>query len=125
MEYDPNVPAEQAASGGDLLAHYQAPLVHQNDVFMEFKTGPFTDPDHWNSQTWHEKRLHWEADTLVEKWDFASDWKPEPNGPGIGRSSGDRFCLGGWEPVFHGAVAGAFVYVPGAGGTIFKFDKGT
>jgi hypothetical protein len=44
--YDPNVPAEQAASGGDLLAHYQAPLLHGNDVFMEFKTGPFTDPDH-------------------------------------------------------------------------------
>lgn len=40
--YDPNVPAEQAASGGDLLAHYQAPLVHQNDVFMEAKSGPFT-----------------------------------------------------------------------------------
>src|SRR5215472_19369877 len=38
--YDPNVPAEQEASGGDLLAHYQAPLIHQNDVFMEFKTGP-------------------------------------------------------------------------------------
>src|SRR5262249_61802036 len=37
--YDPNVPDEQAASGGDLLAHYQAPLINQNDVVTEFKTG--------------------------------------------------------------------------------------
>lgn len=125
LQYDPNVPAEQDASGGDLLAHYQAPLVHQNDVFMEFKSGPFSDPDHWNSQTWHEKRLHWEGGTLVEKWDFATDWKPEPNGPGNGQSSKqDRLGLGGWEPVFHAVLANGFVYVPGAGGTIFKLDQG-
>ena len=123
--YDPNVPAEQAASGGDLLAHYQAPLIHQNDVFMEFKTGPFTDPDSWNSQTWHEKRLHWQDGSLVERWDFASDWKPEPNGPGNGQSSKqDRLGLGGWEPVFHAVLANDFIYVPGAGGTIFKLDQG-
>jgi hypothetical protein len=121
---DPNVPAEQAASGGDLLAHYQPALLHQLDVFLEFKTGPFTDPDHWSSQIWHEKRLHWEAGSLVEKWDFASDWKPEPNGPGSGRSSGERFGLGGWEPVFHGVLANGFVYVPGFGGTIFKLNQG-
>ncbi len=84
IQYDANVPAELAASGGDLLAHYQAPLVHENDVFMEFKTGPISDPDHWNSQTWHEKRFHWEAGGLVQKWDYATDWKPEPNGPGNG-----------------------------------------
>src|SRR5262249_50225330 len=82
VQFDPNVPAEQAASGSDLLAHYQASLVHELDAFMEFKSGPFTDPDHWSSQTWHEKRFHWENGTLVQKWDFASDWKPEPNGPG-------------------------------------------
>ncbi len=123
--YDPNVPAEQAASGGDLLAHYQAPLLHENDVFMEFKTGPFTNPDHWASQTWHEKRLHWEGGQLVQKWDFASDWKPEPNGPGNGQSSKlDRLGLGGWEPVFHAVLANGHVYVAGAGGTIFKLNMG-
>ena len=123
--YDPNVSDEQAASGGSLLAHYQAPLIHQNDVFMEFKTGPFTDPDHWNSQTWHEKRLHWQGGELVEKWDFATDWKPEPNGPDNGQSSKlDHLGLGGWEPVFHGVMANGSVYVPGAGGTIFKLEQG-
>src|SRR5437867_2683861 len=37
--YDPFVPAEQKATFGDLLAHYQAPLLDGNDVFMEVKTG--------------------------------------------------------------------------------------
>lgn len=87
IQFDPNVPAEQAASGGDLLAHYQAPLVDGQNVFMEFKSGPFTDPDHWNSQTWHEKRFRWQDGALIQNWDFAADWKPEPNGPDNGQSS--------------------------------------
>jgi hypothetical protein len=125
IQYDPNVPAEQAASGGELLAHYQAPLVHEQDVFMEFKSGPFTDPDHWDSQTWHEKRFHWQGGALVLKWDYATDWKPEPNGPGNGQGSiQDRLGFGGWEPVFHAVLANGFVYVPGAGGTIVKLDQG-
>src|SRR5215471_20787976 len=125
--YDPNVPAEQAASGGDLLAHYQAPLLHGNDVFMEFKSGPFTDPDHWNTQTWHERRFHWEGSPaqLVQKWDFATDWKPEPNGPDNGQSSKqDRLGLGGWEPVFHAVLANDFIYVPSVNGTIVKLATG-
>ncbi len=129
---NPFVPAEQAEQGGDLLAHYQAPLAVGNDVFMEFETGrwvpcsppgsgnpPAGEPacgvDSWNLKIWNEKRLHWEAGQLVEKWNFASDWKPEPDGG----------ALGGWEPVFHAAVAGDFVYVPGAGGTIFQLDRGS
>jgi hypothetical protein len=125
IRYDPNVPAEQAASGGDLLAHYQAPLVHENDVFMEFKSEPFTDPDSWSSQIWHEKRFHWENGNLVEKWDFATGWKPEPNGPGNGQlSKRDRLGLGGWEPVFHAVLANGFVYVPDASGSIVKLNQG-
>src|SRR5262249_28855022 len=53
--------------------------------------------------------------TLETRWTFASDWKPEPfsfssHGPN-------------WEPVFHAALAGRFVYVPGFGGTIFRLAK--
>jgi hypothetical protein len=92
---------------------------------MEFKTGPFKTPDNWDSQTWHEKRLDWGPQgKLLTTWNFVSDWKPEPNGPGNGQSSKrDRLGLGGWEPVFHGALANGFVYVPGAGGTIFKLNQ--
>src|SRR5215472_4295763 len=57
--YDPLVPQEQAVNGGELLAHYQVPLVDGEDVFMAFKTGDYSNP--FNSQVWHEKRLHWEA----------------------------------------------------------------
>jgi hypothetical protein len=119
---DPFVPQEQADQDGELLAHYPVPIVQENDVWMSFKTGTYTAilPDgsnlhtHWNSQIWNYKRLHWEGTpaTLVEKWIFQSDWKPEPND------------FTGWEPVFHGVSAGGFLYVPGAGGRVYKLDKG-
>ncbi len=125
LVYDPNVPAEMASTGGDLLAHYQAPLLHENDVFMEFKGGTFTDADHWNTQTWSERRYHWEDGQLVEKWSHLTSWKPEPNGPGNGQSSKqDRLGLGGWEPVFHAVLANGSVYVPDADGTITKLAMG-
>src|SRR6266581_3631679 len=41
LVYDPLVPQEQAATGGELLAHYQAPLVDGNDTYMMFKSGTF------------------------------------------------------------------------------------
>lgn len=131
LTYDPFVPLEQADNGGDLLAHYQAPLAVGNDIFMEFKTGRYVacaDPDtgtpppgetvcgsdSWNLQIWNERALRWnESGQLVQRWNFASDWKPEPDANG----------LGAWEPVFHAAVAGDSVYVPGFGGTIFKLDR--
>jgi hypothetical protein len=125
ITYDPNVPAEMASTGGELLAHYQAPLLHENDVFMEFKGGTFTDADHWETQTWSERRYHWENGQLVEKWSFLTNWKPEPNGPGNGQSSKqDRLGLGGWEPVFHAVLANDSVYVPDANGTITKLAMG-
>jgi hypothetical protein len=109
--YDPLVPQEQASTGGELLAHYQVPILDGQDVFMEFKTGDYSNP--FNSQVWHEKRLHWEGGQLVVKWDFTTDWKPEPID-----------YVGGWEPVFHAALSNDFVYVPGLGGTILQLNRG-
>lgn len=126
--YDPFVPQEQAEEGGDLLAHYQAPLVQDQDVFMEFKSGKYVNcsppgtfepypcgPDNWSNQIWSEKRLHWEGGSLVAKWEFVSDWKPEPD------ASGE---LGDWEPVFHAVVSNDSIYVPGLGGTVWKLNQG-
>jgi hypothetical protein len=122
--YDPFVPAEQKASGGDLLAHYQAPLIdNRGDVFMAFKAGQYTGASTWNTQVWTEQRLRWQDGQLVEQWTFASDWKPEPNAPSVGSSPIERWGLSGWEPVFHAVLANDAVYVPGAGGTIFKVNK--
>lgn len=128
MTYDPFVPQEQGENSGELLAHYQAPLTDGQDVFMEFVSGQYVscDPpgsyrpfpcgnDNWFNQVWNEKRLHWEGGQLVEKWSFASDWKPEPDAGGE---------LGGWQPVFHAALTQDGVWVPGAGGTVFKLSRG-
>jgi hypothetical protein len=104
------VPQEQASAGGTLLAHYQVPLLDGADVFMAFKTGDYSNP--FNSQVWHEKRLKWEDGKLVTKWDFTTDWKPEPID-----------YVGGWEPVFHAVLANGDVYVPGAGGTLFRVNR--
>jgi outer membrane protein assembly factor BamB len=129
LVYDPFVTDEQKEFNGELLAHYQAPLVDGNDVYMEFKTGTYVScsppgsgkpfpcgPDAWNSQIWNQRKLSWVNGQLVQQWNFASDWKPEPNGPN---------GLGGWEPVYHAALANGFVYDPGAGGTIYKLNSQT
>jgi hypothetical protein len=127
--YDPFTAAEERDTGGDLLVHYQVPLLEGEDVFMEFKTGRFIECDPpgsgnppagetdcgqsaWNTQTWNQKRLHWEAGQLVEKWTFQSDWKAV------------RIELAQWEPVYHAVLANGFVYDPGFGGSVFKLDRG-
>ncbi|HKD10247.1 MAG TPA: hypothetical protein VKB79_30340 [Bryobacteraceae bacterium] len=127
--YDPFVAQEQGENFGELLAHYQAPLTDGQDVFMEFISGTYfsCNPpgsytpfpcgnDNWFNQVWNERRLHWEGGQLVEKWSFASDWKPEPDAGGE---------LGGWQPVFHAALTVDYVYVPGAGGTVFQLSRGS
>ena len=49
----------------------------------------------------------------MQQWNFESDWKPVPDGT----------HLGGWEPVFHAAIAKGFVYVPGFGGSVYKVNE--
>src|SRR5882672_8922960 len=77
ITYDPFVAREQAEEGGELLAHYQAPLVDGNSVFLEVKTGTYVScnppgsgspfrcgPDAWNSQIWNERSFAWQGGTL-------------------------------------------------------------
>lgn len=113
--YDPFVPYEQAYEQGDLLVHYQAPLVDGDDVFMEFKLGTYGGPLEWQTQNWSIHRLQWQNGTLTPVWSAPSDWKPVPDG-------GDVYD---WEPVFHAALANGFLYEPGAGGTLLQVDRAT
>lgn len=126
VTFDPFVLAEKEEAGGDVPIHYQAPLVSGDDVFMELKSGRYRacdppgsrkpapcGPDAWNEQVWGEARFAWEAGALVKKWHFESDWKPVPDDGG----------LAGWEPVFHAALAGDHVIVPGAGGSVFVLRR--
>ena len=110
--YDPLVPAEMAASGNDLSAHYQVPLVDGTSVFMEFKSGSY-NKNRYSTQTWGERGFRWQAGQLTRLWSFTSDW----TAPG---SQADF-----WEPVFHGLLANGYLYLPGAAGTLFKLDKAT
>jgi hypothetical protein len=131
--YDPFTAQEEAEAAplfnGEpvLLVHYQAPLIDGNDVYIMMKTGTYVScnpvgawqqgaacgPNTWNTQIWNESRFTWENEQLVHVWDFPSDWKPEP----------DKGANDIWEPVFHAVEANDFVYVPGAGGTIWKVKK--
>jgi hypothetical protein len=102
--YDPFVAQEQGENGGELLAHYQAPLTDGQDVFMAFTSRTYVScappgsyapfpcgNDNWFNQVWNEKRLHWQGGQLMEAWSFASDWKPAPDAGGE---------LGGWQLTF-------------------------
>jgi hypothetical protein len=127
------VAQEKAETFGELLAHYQVPLIHGNSVFVEFKTGKYVScnppgsgqpypcgPDDWNTEIWNERAFTWENGKLVKAWDFRSDWKPEPNTDVGGQNEDGLF---GWEPVFHAALWSGNLYVPGLGGTIYKVDE--
>lgn len=128
--YDPFVVQEQAEFSGDLVAHYQATLTDGNDFYMENKSGTYPScnpvgdwqngtacgPNAWERLSWNVSRYTWESGKPALIWTFSSDWKPEPN-----VTNG----LGGWEPVFHPVLANGFIYVPGAGGTVYKVDKNT
>lgn len=107
--YDPLVPEAQAATGGDLLAHYQVPLVQGDWVFMESKSGTYS-LDSYATQSWSEDGYRWIAGVLTKVWTFHSDWKAA--------GSAREF----WEPVFHATLAGDRIYVPGAGGTLIALD---
>jgi hypothetical protein len=115
LVYDPLVPVEQQAAldnfdSADLLVHYQAPLVDGNDAYMMFKQGPY-DFGNFSTQTWGETKYSWSGGTLVQQWQFTSDWK----------AAGGQFDF--WEPVFHPALANGSLYVPGAGGTVWRVNK--
>ena len=136
IAFDPFVKQEQAESKGkekgDLLAHYQVPLVDGSRVVLEYKTGRYHScdppssgkpypcgPDDWDTQIWNERSFTWKNGSLVESWNFKSDWKPEPNSGARGKGPG----LYGWEPVFHAAIWNGFVFVPGFSGSIYKLKE--
>ena len=127
MVYDPFLSQEVADARGDLLVHYQAPLIDGDDVYMMTKHGAYTpchpgpdgptcrDPDEQyrlRSQIWAEQRFALRGDgVLALQWSFDSDWKPEPQL--------------GFEPLFQPALAGTLIAIPGAGGALWELDRGS
>jgi hypothetical protein len=109
ITYDPLVPQELAANFNSLQAHYQVPLIDGSNVYMEFKSGTY-NKNRYSTEIWGENGFQWQSGKLVKVWSFTSDW----TAPG----SQTDF----WEPVFHAVLANGYIYVPGAGGTLFKLN---
>jgi hypothetical protein len=99
------------SDGNPLLGstdHLQVPLSDdEGRVFVVQKSGTPGVP---SSYVWHERGLKWHQGQLVERWHFASDWKPAPLKPQGGAL---------WQP----ALGWKALYLPGAGGSLFKVDK--
>jgi hypothetical protein len=89
--------------------HLQVPLSDDDGrVFVVQKSGTPGDP---SSHVWNERGLKWHQGQLVERWRFASDWRPAPlkTVPNSGL----------WQP----ALGRKYLYLAGAGGSVFKVDK--
>src|SRR6478736_5101661 len=114
LVYDFNIDAEKADPNatGDLLVHYQVPLVDGNDVYIESKDGTYSNST-YSTQQWHQNKYTWQGNSFVKVWTFNTDW--------FAPGSSNVF----WEPVYHAALANGFLYDPGKGGTIFKINKTT
>jgi outer membrane protein assembly factor BamB len=116
--YDPL--ADQIRGSGDLLVHYMAPLVSGNAVYI-LSRGNSTwvscsgNPQpcgtaRWPSMTWGVTRVNILEKQLSPQWSVLSTWTPPPdNGSG-------------WEPVFHPALYGNLLYMPGGAGTVLAAD---
>ena len=119
--YDPFVSKETQGpyATGSLLVHYQTPLIAGSDVIMEFKTGQYSNIKNWQVQTWGERKFTWANGKLVQQWEFTGDWKPAPFSPA------EAIVGPGWEPVYHGVLTDAGLYVPGFGGTVWQLDRAT
>src|SRR5580700_8736090 len=138
--YDPFVPDEKAENlpvyGVSVLTvHYQATLSDDNNSFYmvqksgtypkcsprgEWALGADCGPNAWNQLEWNVVRYDWRHEGAVPAWTYWTDWKPVPNAANFSQGYGG---LLGWEPVFHPALVGRHLYVPGAGGTVWKVNK--
>ena len=92
------------------------PLIDGDDVYMEFKSGTFTSVTHWETQTWNEKRLRWQHGHLVDGMEF-------PERLEAGALSASTATVRPGSRSSTPCSPGSFIYVPGAGGSIFKLNK--
>lgn len=115
---------QEVAEVGVIPLHVPVPLVDgAGNVFVLRKGGSYVscdppgsgepapcgrDPENLKRQTWSVRALHWRHDRLIPMWTFTSDWKPS---------------IIGIEGLFQSAMSEHFVYVPGAGGTVFQLAK--
>jgi outer membrane protein assembly factor BamB len=119
--YDNLADQMRQSGNGNLLVHYMAPLVDGDEVFIMSRgdsqwiscrsAEPPCGAQRWGQMEWGVTKLRTAGGTLEKQWTAISSWKPAPdNGSG-------------WEQVFHPALFGGYVYVPGEAGMLMKFDR--
>ena len=138
--YDPFTKQEEteftAPFGGGyaLPAHYESTLIDGDSFYMLLKSGTYPSchplgnwangaqcgANAWDELQWNVVRYDWKRGQAVSVWTFPTDWKPEPNATNFLKGFAGLFAQ---EPVFHPALARGHLYVPGAGGTIWKVDR--
>ena len=102
--YDPLVADEMAETEqflgeADLLAHFQAPLVDGNDVYMMYKAGTFNPKTTRRSSGARRSTPGTGAHTALNvAWQFASDWNAPGSqlrhlGAGVPSRAGQRLAL--------------------------------
>jgi outer membrane protein assembly factor BamB len=101
---------------GDLQNHYAVPLVDGNEIFMATKSGTFFAAPRWETQIWGVTKLKLTGSRAETLWMTTTDWKPVP---------GNASDAGGpqLEPLFQPALAGDFLYMPGAGGSVLQVRR--
>ena len=125
VEVDPFASTETFFSGGDILVHYQVPLVVGDDVYTLHKIGNYSAPcadtpdgselacHFWDTQLWTEEHWKWADGKLGFDWSAGSDWKPVPSE------------VAGSEPLFQPVIVGDNLYLPAAGGAVYRVDRHT
>ena len=125
VQVDPFASTETFFAGGDILVHYQVPLVVGDDVYTLHKLGNYSAPcadtpdgselacHFWDTQLWTEEHWKWSGSTLQFDWSAGTDWKPVPSE------------VAGSEPLFQPVIVGDNLYMPGAGGSVYRVDRHT
>jgi len=108
-------------TGGELLVHYMAPLVAGDDVFTMSRgdshwisclsAAPPCGSGRWAQMQWGVTKLRLQRGKVAKQWTAMSSWKPAPDDGS------------GWEPAFHPALYGGYIYVPGGAGMLMKLDR--
>ncbi|HEX8953937.1 MAG TPA: hypothetical protein VF945_18900 [Polyangia bacterium] len=123
VQVDPFASTETFYAGGDILVHYQVPLVVGDDVYTLHKLGDYSAPcaatpdgselacHSWDTQLWTEEHWRWSGSTLAFDWSVGTDWKPTPSE------------VAGSEGLFQPVIVGDNLYMPGAGGAVWRVDR--
>ncbi len=119
--YDPLADAIRQDTGGELLVHYMAPLVDGDEVFImsrgssqwvSCRSNPAPcGTQRWAGMEWGVTKLRNGTRGLEKQWTAISSWKPVPDDGS------------GWEQVFHPALSGNYLYIPGQAGSVMKVDR--